>query len=108
MGETEILNPPVTGAVTVSEKVAVCVMPPPTPDTVMVYVPAAVVEATVSDKVDVPEPVIEVGLKVPVTPVGRPLTDKATAESNPSTTVDVMVELPLEPCRMETDVAERL
>ena len=103
-----MLNPPVTGAVTVSENVVDFVMPPPTPDTVIVYVPAAVVEATVSDKVDVPEPVIEVGLKVPVTSVGRPLTDRATAESKPSTTEDVMVELPLEPCNMETEVADRL
>ena len=36
VGETEMLNPPVTGAVTVSDTVAACVVPPPVPDTVMV------------------------------------------------------------------------
>jgi hypothetical protein len=66
------------------------------------------VDATVRLKVDEPEPVIDVGLKVPVTPVGKPLTDKATAESNPSATVEVTVELPLLPWTMETDVADRL
>lgn len=66
------------------------------------------VEATVRLKVDDPEPVMEVGLKVPVTPVGKPLTVRATAESNPSETVDVTVELPLLPWRMETEVALRL
>ena len=65
-------------------------------------------EATVKLSVEAPEPVMDVGLKVPVTPVGRPLTVKATAESNPSATVEVTVELPLLPCRMETEVAERL
>ena len=55
------------------------------------------VEAKVRLNVDEPEPVMDVGLKVPVTPVGKPLTVKATAESNPSATVDVTVELPLLP-----------
>jgi hypothetical protein len=44
--------------------------------------------------VEVPAPVIEVGLKVTVTPVGWPLADKEIAESNPSVTVLVMVEVP--------------
>ena len=44
---------------------------------------------TVSVKSDVPEPVIEVGLKLPVTPVGMPVADSATAESNPPEPVTV-------------------
>jgi hypothetical protein len=38
---------------------------------------------TVSVKYDVPEPVMELGLKLPVTPDGMPVAAKATAESNP-------------------------
>lgn len=45
--------------------------------------------ATVNVKSDVPEPVMEVGLKLPVTPVGMPVADKATAESNPPEPVTV-------------------
>lgn len=60
--------------------------------------------------VEVPLPVIEVGLKVTVTPLGWPLADKVTAESNPPVVVLVMVEVPLEPWATETAVglAERL
>lgn len=43
---------------------------------------------------EVPAPVIEVGLKVTVTPVGCPLADKLMAPSNPPVTELVMVELP--------------
>jgi hypothetical protein len=69
-------------------------------------VPVAVVEATARVKDDVPDPVMDVGLKVAVTPVGMPLADRATAELNPSTTVLVMVELPLLPCTTESEVGE--
>lgn len=44
---------------------------------------------TVSVKSDVPEPVTEVGLKLPVTPDGMPVADSATAESNPPEAVTV-------------------
>ena len=103
-----MVNAPAVAALTVSDTVAVCVMPPPAPVTVIVYVPVAVVEATARVKVDVPDPgaAMDVGLKVAVTPVGWPLADKATAESNPPETVVVMVELPLLPCTTETEVGE--
>jgi len=39
--------------------------------------------ATVRVKSEEPEPVTDVGLKLPVTPEGIPVADKATAESNP-------------------------
>ena len=68
--------------------------------------PVAVVEATASVNEDVPDPVIDVGLKVAVTPAGRPLAVRATAELKPSTTVLVIVELPLLPCTTETDAGE--
>jgi hypothetical protein len=74
----------------------------------MVYVPVAVVDATARVAVDVPEPgaAMDAGLKETVTPVGWPVADKATAESNPPETVVVMVEVPLFPTTTETDVGE--
>ena len=58
--------------VTVRDTVAVWVIPPPVPVTVIVYDPAAAVEATAIVIVEVPEPgeAIDVGLKETVTPVG--------------------------------------
>jgi hypothetical protein len=44
--------------------------------------------------VDVPVPVIEVGLKATVTPVGWPFADNVTAELKPPVVVLVMVEVP--------------
>ena len=70
--------------------------------------PVAVVDATARVAVDVPEPgaAMDAGLKETVTPVGWPVADKATAESNPPETVVVMVEVPLFPTTTETDVGE--
>ena len=45
--------------------------------------------ATVSVKSDEPAPVMDVGLKLPVTPEGMPVADKAIAESNPPETAVV-------------------
>jgi hypothetical protein len=74
----------------------------------MVYVPAAVVEATARVSLEVPEPgaAIDVGLKLAVTPEGAPDAVRAIAESKPPETAVVMVELPLAPCATETDVGE--
>src|SRR5271154_3995353 len=103
-------NPPVTGAVTVSDTVAACVVPPPVPDTVMVYVPTAVVDATASVSVDEPDPgaAMFAGLKLTVTPVGWPLAVKAIAESNPPEMLVVIVDVPLLPCITETDAGDAL
>ena len=43
--------------------------------------------ATVRVKSDEPDPVMEVGLKLPVTPDGIPVADNATAELNPPETL---------------------
>jgi len=96
------------GAVTVRLTVAVCVMPPPAPVTVIVYVPVAVDEATAKVMVEVPEPgaVMDVGLKLTVTPVGWPDADKAIAESKLFKTAVVIVDVPLLPCNTETEVGE--
>ena len=50
---------------------------------------------TVRVKSDVPEPVIEVGLKLPVTPDGTPVADRATAELNPPEPLMVTTAYPL-------------
>jgi hypothetical protein len=96
--------------VTVRETVVVSTVLPEVPVTLMLYVPAAVDAATVIVMVEEPAPVIEVGLKVTVTPVGWPLADNEMAELKPPVTVLVMVEVPAWPCATETEdgEAERL
>ena len=64
------------------------------------------VEATCIVIVEVPAPVIEVGLKVTVTPVGCPLADKVIVPSKPPVTELVMVEFPELPCATVTEVGE--
>ena len=46
-------------------------------------------------KSDEPEPVMDVGLKLPVTPDGMPVADRETAESNPPEAVMVTTAYPL-------------
>jgi len=92
--------------VTVRETVVVSLVLPEVPVTVIVYVPGTVDAATVIVMVEVPAPVIDVGLKLTVTPVGWPLADKEIAESNPPVTVLVMVEVPTLPCATVTEVGE--
>jgi hypothetical protein len=81
----------------VKVRVAVLVMVPDLPVMVITLVPVGADLDTVSVKSDVPEPVMEVGLKLPVTPVGMPVADKATAESNPPEGVTVTTAYPLWP-----------
>jgi hypothetical protein len=63
---------------TVSVTVELCVLAPAVAATVKVTTPSFAVGAAVSVTIDTPAPLIEAGLKVAVTPLGRPLTDKAT------------------------------
>ena len=65
----------------------------------------ATVEATTMVIVDDPEPgaAIGLGLKLTVTPPGWPEADSVTAESNPLGTVEVIVDVPLEPGATETE-----
>ena len=64
------------------------------PVIVMVCVPVVARRETVMRIVEVPAPVMELGLKVMVTPEGWPEADKETAESKPPVTVEVMVTEP--------------
>ena len=54
---------------------------------------AAVATVSIED----PDPVIEAGLNVPVAPMGRPLTEKLTAELKPFKPVTVGVKVVLLP-----------
>src|SRR5689334_10505848 len=80
--------PPPPDVVTVNETVVVCVTPPPVPVTVTLYVPAGVEAPAVMVIVDEPEPgaAIDVGLKLAVAPLGRPLAESDTAALNPPET----------------------
>ena len=91
-----------------SVTVVVFVKPPPVPVTVMVLLPVLALEVAANLRVDVPVPVIDAGVKVAVTPDGRVLADKVTAESNPPVTVLVIVVLPELPLRTLTEVGEAL
>lgn len=74
----------------------------------MVWVPELAREPTVSLRVDVPVPVMDEGLKLAVTLLGRPLADKVTAELNPPETVLLIVEVPELPLDTVTEVGEAL
>jgi hypothetical protein len=80
--------------------VVVAVRLPLVPVTVTVAVPAvAVLEAA---RVSVLVPVVDVGLKLAVTPLGNPLAVSATDPVNPFDGVTVMVLLPLAPWATES------
>src|SRR5580700_12171234 len=98
---------PTTANVTVRVKVVVWTVLPLVPVTVIVYGPGVTLEATVKVSVELPAPVMDVGLKPTVTPDGWPDAPKPIAESKPPTTLLVIVDPPALPCATETDVAER-
>lgn len=81
---------------TVRATVVVCVVLPPEPFMVMVWVPVLARELTVTFIVDVPEPgaAMDEGLKLTVTPEGWPVADKAIAELKPFSAAVVIVEVP--------------
>ena len=70
--------------------------PPPLAVTVTVEVPVTAVLLTVKVSVELPLPgaAIEAGLKLAVTPVGRPEAVRETAELKPPVTAVVIVVLP--------------
>jgi len=75
-------------------RVAVCVSEPLVPVTVTVAAPVAAVAEAV--KVRVLVPVVDVGLKLAVTPLGKPLALRATlpVKPLPGVTVTVLVAVP--------------
>jgi hypothetical protein len=71
-------------------------------------VPVGAVLETVRVKSDVPEPgaLIGLGLKLPVTPEGKPVAESEIAELNPPETAVVTTTYPLRPWSREPDVGE--
>ena len=92
--------------VTVREIVTISVMLPEVPVTLILYVPTTADEPTVIVMVEVPAPVIEVGLKVTVTPVGWPTADREIPELKPFVTVLVIVDVPEPPCTSVSEAGE--
>jgi hypothetical protein len=84
------------GAFTVRVRLVLCVSEPLTPVIVTVAVPAVAVVDAVS--VNVADEVELVGLKLAVTPLGKPLAENPTVPVNPLTGTTVTVEVPLAPC----------
>lgn len=91
---------------TVTVTVVVAVWLPLVPVTVMVWVPVDAFLATATFIVEVPEPVIEVGLKVIVSPLPCPDADRLIAEPRLPETVVVIVELPELPLVIDKEVGE--
>src|SRR5438067_2425302 len=87
----------VAGLFTVKFTVALCVRLPLVPVTVSVYVPAGVAELVVTDKVEEPEVVTDIGLKLPVAPDGNPLALRFTLPVNPFNALIVVVKVALFP-----------
>ncbi len=95
-----LADPPLETALTVSDTVDECVLPPPVPVTVIVAEPVFAVALAVIVIVDVPEPgaAMLAGEKLAVTPEGRPLAESEIEELKPPEMVVVIVEVPDEPC----------
>lgn len=97
VGEEESVKSGPATALTTSVEVAVCVSVPLVPVNVSVYVPAGVVADVVTVSVEVPDPVTEEGLNVPVAPVGKPLTLNATTPLKPFAAAAAAVYIVLPP-----------
>ena len=59
-------------------------------------------------RVEVPDPVTDVGLNVPVAPVGKPLTVNPTTPVNPPVAVTVGVYVVLPPCVTLCDAGDEV
>lgn len=90
-GVAEIEKSPTTGAFTTSVTEAVWLSVPLAPVIVNGKLPVGVVLAVVTVKVEEPDVVTEVGLKLAVAPVGSPLTLKFTVPVKPPVGLTVTV-----------------
>ena len=70
-------------ACTVTVMGMLCVTPPPVAVTVNAYVPVTAAELALTAMADVPVPVMDAGLKLAVTPAGKPLAARLVAELYP-------------------------
>jgi hypothetical protein len=99
-GDTERAKSGSCAGVMVSETWAMCDRLPLVPVSVKTELPTVAVSNT--DSVSVVPVALDVGLKVGVTPLGRPLTLKATLPVNPPLGATAMAMVPVEPCSSET------
>ena len=90
--------------------VVVWVTPPPFPVIVTVLFPVLAPALTITVIVDFPDPgaAMDEGLKLTVTPDGRPDADNAIAALKPPETVAVILEVPEPPQASKRDVGEAL
>lgn len=102
-GDTEMVKS--GSAVTFRVSVVLLMVVPLVPVTVTVAVPTVAVDAAVNVSVLPVEPVTEVGLKLAVTPAGRPLIVKSTAAAKPLTSEIVTLVVAFVPCSTDTPVA---
>lgn len=95
-GEALMVKSGAVVAFTVSGTVSVCVIPAPLAVTVTFVVPVAAVLFAVNVSVELPVPgaAIEVGLKLAVTPDGRPVAVNEIAELKPPIAVVLMLVVP--------------
>ena len=109
-GEALMAKSGVAAALMVKATVVVCVTPPPVAVTVTLEVPVVAVLLAVNVSVELPLPgaAMEAGLKLAVTPAGRPDAESDTAALKPPLTVVEMVLLPELPCVTERLVGEAL
>jgi hypothetical protein len=77
--------------------VAECVRDPLVPVTVSVELPGGVLPVVLIVRVDVPEPVTDVGLNDAVAPAGNPLAPRVTAALNPFRAMTETVQVALPP-----------
>ena len=106
VGDTEMVNSGL--AVTVRVKVPVSVVEPLVPVTVTVAAPTVAVFEAVKVSVLPADPLTDAGLKAAVTPVGSPLTVKATVPVKPLMADTVMLLVAVVPCITLTPEAEML
>ena len=106
VGDTEIVK--FGAAVTVRVNVALSVVEPLVPVTVTVAVPTVAVAEAVKVSVLPVEPVTVAGLKLAVTPAGRPLALKATALLKPLIAETVTLLVAVVPCMTVVPEAETL
>jgi hypothetical protein len=82
---------------TVSATVAVCVRVPLVPVMINVELPPATVAGMFTVKVEVPDPVTEVGLKPAVAFAGNPVTERLVGPVRPGVAATVIVKVPAAP-----------
>jgi hypothetical protein len=104
VGDTVMVNSGL--AVTVRVRAAVSTVEPLVPVTVTVVSPTVAVLLAVKLSVLPPDPVTEAGLKLAVTPAGRPLIVKATALSKPLNAATVTLPPTVVPCITDVEVPE--